>query len=315
MARINSEMVKKVAATIKNLSLEVRALDFMEEDKFPTVGDPGALDYFFAVTMHDYGFWVGDKRGYVEPLYGEVDGKRLKGSNLLWTLSMKVYREKGPEFFDQVNLAVLRSSDFDSWLSRDISLQDHSLRHKMVLLYGTYFMLSQNPKSPQDILLESNQSKKPLETFLREISKIPGYDEDPLFKKNLLLAMILANRPEKFLKVRSEEKWPPIVDYHVMRVALRLGLIELSLIEYDQLARRVYVDYWTEAQIRKATFDAIEMVILLSGKPMSEIDFLLWSARRYCPEMTKPDCSKCCFDDVCKKRIQLFQPILRTTNY
>ena len=52
MARVNIEMVEKVAVTIKNLSLEVRALDFTEEDKFPAVGDLVALDYFFAVTTN-----------------------------------------------------------------------------------------------------------------------------------------------------------------------------------------------------------------------------------------------------------------------
>ena len=313
MARVNVEMVKKVAATIKNLSLEVRALDFTEEDKFPAVGDPGALDYFFAVTMHDYGFWIGDERGYVNPLSGVIDQKILKGSDLLWTLSMKIYRESGPEFFNPRNLAELELKDFCRWIPEKYGFQDIVTRHNMTVEYGKYCV--HKNINTKHLVTIANYSESSLQSFIRLTSSMPGYNKDDLFKKNLLLAMISANRPEKFLKVRSEEKWPPIVDYHVMRVALRLGLIELSLIEYDQLARRVYVDYWTEAQIRKATFDAIEMVILLSGKPMSEIDFLLWSARRYCPEMTKPDCSKCCFDDVCKKRIQLFQPILRTTNY
>ncbi|MDO8496482.1 MAG: hypothetical protein Q7S43_03435 [bacterium] len=310
MARVNVEMVEKVAATIKNLSLEVRALDFTEEDKFPAVGDPGALDYFFAVTMHDYGFWIGDNRGYVEPLHGEIGGKRLKGSDLLWTLSMKVYRERGSEFFAPASLAKLEYHEFLEWLPESYHFQDLMTRHSMALNYGRYSRIGS-----RDLIHETNSQPRPLDFFLEATSLMPGYNKDRLFKKNLLLAMILANRPEKFLKVAPEEKWPPIVDYHLMRVALRLGLIELSLIEYDQLIRRVYVDYWTEAQIRKVTFDAIEMVIELSGKPMSEIDFLLWSARRYCPEMTKPDCSKCCFDDVCKKRVQLFQPVLRTTNY
>lgn len=316
MARVNVEMVEKVAMTIKNLSLEVRALDFTEEDKFPAVGDPGALNYFFAVTMHDYGFWLSDERGYLEPLYGKVDGKRLKGSDLLWTLSMKVYKEKGPEFFNPNNLANLEYTQFMEWLPEEYGFSDLMIRHSMAVAYGqrlrSFNWLS---RSTETLMQVVNEYSEPLDAFLDIISKFPGYNQDILFKKNLLLAMILANRPEKLLKVNPEEKWPPIVDYHLMRVALRLGLIELSLIEYDQLSKRVWVDDWFETDVRKKTFQAVEAIIDLSGKPMSEVDFLLWSARRYCPEMTDPDCSKCCFDHICKKRVKLFQPVLRTTNY
>ena len=127
--------------------------------------------------------------------------------------------------------------------------------------------------------------------------------------------MILANRPEKFLKVEPDESWPPIVDYHLMRVALRLGLISLTLLEWHRLVRRVWVDDFREEKIRRATFDSIRKIIELSGKPMSEIDFLMWDARRYCPEMTIPDCPKCVFNDVCQKQVELFQPVFRTTNY
>ena len=111
------------------------------------------------------------------------------------------------------------------------------------------------------------------------------------------------------------DKFSPTDDPDVMRVALLLGLIGLSLIEYDQLSKRVWVDEWLENEVRREVYDAMSKVIELSGKPMSEIDFLLWSARRYCPEMTEPDCSKCVFDNICQKRTKLFQPVFRTTNY
>lgn len=317
MAKVNVEMVEKVARTIKNLSLEVRALDFTEEDKFPAVGDPGVLDYFFAVTMHDYGFWLGDERGYVEPLYGEIDGKRLKGSDLLWTLSMRAYRESGSRFFNPNNLAKLQYVEFIKWLPEGYGFQDTMTRYATTVEYGQHGRSFNRLSCRVETLMQVvNEYSEPLDAFLDITSTFPGYNQDTFFKKkNLLLAMILANRPEKFLKVGQEEKWPPIVDYHLMRVALRLGLIELSLIEYDQLSKRVWVDGWLEADIRKKTFQAIEAVIDLSGKPMSEIDFLLWSARRYCPEMTEPSCPKCVFGDVCHKRIELFQPVFRTTNY
>lgn len=315
MAEVNLEIVERVAQKIKELPLgDVRALDFTEEDKFPRVDDPDALEYFFVVTMQDYGFWIGDEKGYVEPLYGEVGGKKLKGSDLLWTLSMKIYREKGPKFFNRENLAKLEYYEFIEWLPEKYGFQDLMTRYRMAVDYGNWDACSLG-FPPGGIVRLVNGLGGPLTGFLGLTPSVPGYDKDPLLKKNILLAMILANRPEKFLKVEPEEKWSPIVDYHLMRVALRLGLVSLNLIEYDQLKRRVWVDAWMENQVRKVVFDAIRLVIKLSGWSMSKIDFLLWSARKYCPEMTEPDCPKCIFSDVCQKRTELFQPVFRTTNY
>ena len=48
---------------------------------------------------------------------------------------------------------------------------------------------------------------------------------------------------------------------------------------------------------------------------MKFVDEKMWRAREYCPEMEKPDCSKCEFGNVCKKRKDLFQPVWRTNNY
>ncbi len=314
MAEVNPEMVKKVAGKIKELSLTgVGALDFTEKDKFPSIGDLGALNYFFAVTMHDYGFWIGDEMGYVRPIYGVVNEKRLKGSDLLWTLSMKVYKENGPEFFNPDKLSELELDGFYFWLPDEYGFQDIITRYNMAANYGKYCV--RNCLDPETLLDVVNHSTQPLKSFLDLTQMIPGYDKDVLLKKNLLLAMILTNRPEKFLKVKPEEKWLPIVDYHLMRVALRLGLVDLTPEERSSLMGRLWITGEVEIEIRSKVFEAILMVINLSGKPMSEIDFLLWSARKYCPEMTEPDCPKCVFTDACQKRAYLFQPVLRTTNY
>ncbi len=323
MAKVNVEMVRRFAEKVRNLDSANAELNFysftkdrqeiIESDKYPSLNASGVVDYFFATTMHNYGFWIGDTKGYVEPLYGNVVGKVFKGSDLLWVLSMNIYRERGAEFFDPRNLAELELYDFCRWIPEEYRFQDILTRYNMTVEYGKYCV--RENIDIKNLINIANRSDGVLQSFVSLISSMPGYNEDELFKKNLLLAMIFANRPEKFLKVRPNEKWPPIVDYHLMRVALRLGLISLTWVEWDQIAKRKWVSEWVEAQIREVTFDAVEMVIELSGKSMSEIDFLLWSARKYCPEMTVPDCPRCVFNDVCQKRVELFQPVFRTTNY
>ena len=100
-----------------------------------------------------------------------------------------------------------------------------------------------------------------------------------------------------------------------MRVSLRLGLVELDDEEASQNRKRAWVSYGNELRIRSAVHKAVGLIIKKSGVPMSLIDQKLWMARKYCPEMFEPDCPKCVFSTVCKKRTELFQPVLRTTAY
>lgn len=127
--------------------------------------------------------------------------------------------------------------------------------------------------------------------------------------------MALTNRPERFLKVNDLENWNPIVDYHLMRTALRLGMVDLHGFETGKNKKRRWVGEIEENHIRTVVFDAISLLIELSSQPMSSVDVQMWMARKYCPEMSKPNCKKCLFEKVCKKRIELFQPIFRTIAY
>ena len=314
MAEVNIEVVRKVSDKIKALPLSSHFLTFVDnKDQFPEVGADGVVCYFTAITVQNYGFWIGDEKGYVRPLQGEIGSKKLKGSDLLMALSMKAYREIGPEFFSPENLSDLSFDDFCRWIPEEFGFQDLLARYNLAVDYGRHCVRN---NISLDILVErANYSENPLGSFLGQTSAMPGYNADGFFKKNLLLAMILANRPEHFLKIKSDDLKYPIVDYHLMRVALRLGLISLNFAEWNLISKREWVNESFEGSIRQKTFQAIRKIIESSNKSMSEIDFLLWSARRYCPEMTEPDCPKCALNDVCQKKIELFQPVFRTTNY
>ena len=186
----------------------------------------------------------------------------------------------------------------------------------MTRSYGKWFRhFGKYTASPQAILNVANKSSRSLDTFLTIMRQVAGYNEDQFEKRQLLLAMELANRPEKFLKVNDPESWKPIVDYHLMRVSLRLGLVDVSEFERNILAKREWSSGSKEAEIRGWTWTAVKDLIDKSGKPMSFVDHILWKARKYCPEMEKPDCPKCVFYEVCEKNIELFQPVFRTTAY
>lgn len=67
--------------------------------------------------------------------------------------------------------------------------------------------------------------------------------------------------------------------------------------------------------MRRAAFEAVGALSELSGRDMGTVDWFLFQMRHRCPEATAPRCAECPADPACAHRIDLFQPVLRTTAY
>jgi hypothetical protein len=327
VSRINQEQIKKTAEFLKQLPKGESGLNFYSykgkdgvenifTDMYPSLNHKDAINFFFFACLHQHGFWYGDEKGYVKPLTGSTSGKVEKGSDLLWKIFMKAF-VSSPSLFEPKNLAEIEPEElFTKFFAGDygtIPFPDLEERFKMTRAYGRWFV--KYKKSPEEIVMTSNSTKTPLLSFLEKIYFVHGFGKDSLQKKCLLLAMCLANRPEKFLIVKDSRNWLPIIDYHVMRFALRMGLIELNEEDQNANADRLWVNKETEGEIRSNTFVVCNKLIAKSGHTMPFIDEKMWLARKYCPEMETPNCEKCLFELVCKKQIDLFQPVYRTTSY
>lgn len=171
--------------------------------------------------------------------------------------------------------------------------------------------------TPQAIINEARFSTQPLQTFLARLDQIGGYKEDPLRKKSALLAIILNQRPEKFLPFAENEDVPPVIDYHAMRACLRLGLVEMLDEQLQtKISRRELISSAQEWVVRHACYRAYEQLVARSGKRYGEVGWFLFSSmRRYSLEMDEPQCSQCHLEQVCLQKRQLFQPVIRTTFY
>ena len=161
----------------------------------------------------------------------------------------------------------------------------------------------------------------PVSAMLNMLTSVGGYKEDPLAKKAVLLAVILANRPERFLFPADRyplpiTTFPPIVDYHIQRSALRVGLVNINDADLlDKIRSRSLLAEADESQIRRAVYEAMERLVEVSGKGIAALDWFFFQNRRRCPEMTEPDCPHCEIQSVCSRRKDLFQPVRRTTFY
>lgn len=323
-ARIDDAQVGRFAAEVAQLPKDIKGLDFYhapdrkthDAEMYPELHHPLAIDFFFFACLHQYGFWYGDRNGYRAPMLATLGGRRFKGSDAVWRV-LKRALDESPDLLDPLVLATLKEDElFERVFMHDdgpLPLPDPVTRHALVLGYGRWLLSMR--ATPSDIVRMANLCSSPLEAFVRTVSGIKGFDGDPFRKKARLLALALMNRPEGFLKPAPGEALGPIVDYHLMRVALRLGLVRLDRFQIERNKERRWCRDKVEAAIRSAVHEALLRVLEISGASPAALDEALWMARKYCPETSVPDCAECRFGNVCAKRIELFQPVFRTTAY
>lgn len=312
--RVDNTQVERIASLIASLP-DITDFDFTGVN-FPPVNHPAARDFFFAATLRQFGFWSDDGARYVAPYIARLNGQALKGSDFLFAVYMRSL-QNDVDALTPARHAALTETEFANWHrddDRNANMPALALHFEMARAYGRDMQAL--GWTTADIVAHANASEKPLQTFLRQLDHIGGYKEDPLRKKATLLAIILQQRPEKFLRVNPEEIVPPIIDYHLQRSCLRTGLIRVDDDALSaKLARREIVTSDEEWAVRRAAYEAIVQAQALCGKSMGAVDWFFFQARRRCPEMTEPDCARCAVDAVCAHEKILFQPVMRTTFY
>jgi len=283
----------------------------------PPVRHPKALDYFFAATLQQFSFWYARDNRYDGPLIAPIGDVERKGSDYLWfAITRRLERDPGfcsPERQATLSLedwlAVFRSDDgSDPMPALDLHVVQANQYGRDMLALGL---------TPEAVVDRALASPEPLETFLATLDHVGGYKEDPLRKKSLLLAVILKQRPEAFLPLPEDPPISPIMDYHLMRSCLRIGLVDVhDGALQEKLTGRQVISPAEEWAVRYPCYLAVGTLISRSGKSPSVVDgFLFTNARKRCPEMTEPQCQSCDLDPVCAHRKSFFQPVLRTTFY
>ncbi|MGI9199556.1 MAG: carbohydrate kinase family protein [Woeseiaceae bacterium] len=310
---LNVRQIEKVASLIA-ISNEASAYDFTGPD-LPAVGHPATLDYLFATSLQQFGFWTHAAGRYQRPLLATIDGEQRKGAFYLFRAYLR-WLQEAPEMLAPEAQATLSAADLLAVLRDDDGHDPMPAIDMHVAAARSYGsdMLALG-LTAASILKTANASAVPVANLVRQLDHVGGYKEDPLRKKSALLAIMLRQRPETFLVDRGDDA-PPIVDYHVMRSCLRIGL--LDVVDDDlrgQLERRVLLSTNDEWAVRSAAYRAVEQLLEKSGKSLGAVDWFLFQARQRCPEMSEPDCTACVVDPICQHRKTLFQPVIRSSFY
>ena len=313
--RPDPEQIGRIAAALRDVA-RASTLEFCGFP-FPDHGDPLALEALCQATAHQFSFWYDDDNGYTEPMFAEAGGKRFKGSDFIWQAFTRAAADD-PSVFDPHRMAQ------DPLLIDRICTDDQGRcplpeigAYRQIHQAMGRALIERRLPGFAPLVDKSNATASPGRAFLQALTEIPGYGEDPLAKKANLLLVILANRPEHFIDLRDPESVAPIVDYHVMRGALRTGCVRIDDVALaSSLAQRSWIDPTQEHAIRLATLESVRMLVRLSGLSIAAIDgFLFSNGRRTCHETRAPDCDTCLIGDVCARNTGLFQPIIRTTAY
>lgn len=318
MVRVDSDRVSRFAEYLRDAA-DVRPFHFSGDEPgaaLPMRGADGALDLFFFCTAHQYGFWSERNGRYERPMIAPLEGKALKGSDYLFRCCTRALESRS-DYFSPRHLKTLSDADWHRAFQDDNGINPLPMwdSHRAIIR-GYIAWFAAEGTTPAEIVKRANASLHPLAAFLATAGRIPGYAEDPLRKKLQLLAVILENRPERFLRVTDPDAYEPIIDYHLQRSALRTGLVVVEdPALFRKLSARELVNEAEEQAVRAATFDAVAQLVRLSGKSVAAVDWFFFMNRRRCPEMTEPECAVCPVRASCRRETKLFQPVFRTTAY
>jgi len=311
---VDADGVQRLGELIRDLS-HLDGFPFVS-DLFPAVGDPGAIDWFTAATLQQYGFWHTADGRYARPMIAIIDGTQRKGSDYLWAHYLR-WHTADPAAMGAAAQAATTAADWSRTAADDTGADpypDPATRVAMARAHGDS-LLAIGPDATA-LVTAAAATARPMRSLLRLLDHVGGYREDPYRKKAALLAVILRQRPEAWLPTVDGDDAPPIVDYHVQRTSLRTGIVTVhdDALRERLVARQVLAADEEEA-VRRATFDAVLGLAAASGRPMGAVDWFLFQMRHRCPEMTTPRCGECPAERACRQFTELFQPVFRTTAY
>ena len=314
--RVDVPTVDRVARLISRLD-GLRPFDFTGE-LFPPVGDPSVVAWFTAATLQQFGFWHERDGTWDRSMVATIDGVERKGSDYLWA----VHRRWAATEADALEPARQAEVTLDRWqrIAADDAGVDPFPRPDLCIeqarAYGR--TLTELGLTADDLVAVAASAPRPMRALLALLDHVGGYREDPLRKKAALLGVVLRQRPERLLPgaALGGDDAPPIVDYHVQRSCLRTGMVTIDDDDLrTRIRRRRVLDEPDEDAVRRAAFDAVAELSARSGRDMGTVDWFLFEMRHRCPEASMPDCAACPADPACAHRVELFQPVVRTTAY
>jgi hypothetical protein len=298
---VNEAQCQKIAAIIKPLEpdndfyqREYLTLTAQEETKYRM--------HFFAVAIchHTYS------------LHHPV--LNIRGWDFIEHVFVRMAKEQAalldPAYISKATVKEITGM-LAAWFAHDEQKQDCTLdrldERAGLMLDAARKLMERYDGSVKRLFDESKGYLRKNENGLYEI--MPAFEafSDPLQKKSTFLIKLLMDAG--MIEIRDPENFIPIMDYHMQRVLLRTGCVEVQDNALrGQLLNRVALP--TDEPIRSKCTDAFRIIAELSGRPVTRMNDYFWSLGRSCCNNTT-----LCHDGFCEKSPCTLSQIIQTGDH
>lgn len=287
---VDRERARAVGKRVRERDFVERGLGVMIAGR-PPLDDVPLIDYYFFLDSVLFDF-----RGFDMV----VDGEDLHGADAFFTLARRQV-EHDPHFFTAERLAGIRAQEFLAAFSLTGRPEESTLRRgeeRAALLRDAARRLLAGFEGHAAHLLARTEG------YLRRadgaglmdiLQEFAGY-QDPHFKKGFMLVKSLESLG-LYRVVDRENLFVP-VDYHLMRVALRSGMVRVGPELAEWLRERRPAMPAQDERIRAAVKQAFKTVEETSAMDIFVMDELFWTLGRSCCHYARsPRCHACDFTE------------------
>ncbi len=290
--RVNRVLALELGKLLARVAKTIEVDYYLDPDLYPppTATRRDVTSYFLVMVAMDHRL---SRPG--RPYEAIVDGKFYHGADLLYKLGSMKFRED-PGFFEAERLAKVTVRDVLEWLSvrvgdRVVKPPDPEVRAELLRDLGVKLLKLYNG-DPYNVIVESRGYLKSGGGGFINLLKVFKAYQDPVEKKAYLLAKFLERRG--VLQVVDHYNKEVPVDNHLVRIAIRTGIVEVDENTLEAIASGLEFSEDADVMLRLAARRAYKDVARAGGLDPFILDDVLWSFGRKCCTRDNPTCRSSC---------------------
>lgn len=292
LVRMNRERALNLGKLLASMVDRLEIDYFTDPDLYPPVraSRRDVTSYFLVMVAMDHRL---SRPG--RPYEAYINGRLYHGADLLYKLGVMKFNED-PGFFEASRLAKIKTEDVVKWLSVEyggkvVKPPDPDVRAELLRDLGVK-LLKLYDGDPYGLIVEARGYLKYGGGGFINLLKVFKAYQDPVEKKAYLLAKFLERRGVLSIVDTYNKEVP--VDNHLVRIALRTGLVEVDDETLEAIAANMEFTDEQDTMLRFITRIAYKEVSKAGGVDPFILDDLLWSFGRRCCTRENPTCRSSC---------------------
>lgn len=275
--------------------------------------DERRSQYFAVGSALNFRFW--DLRdGHLMPAGGTLDGKRYGGAMYMWRCLRRADQRQQLDLLDCRTLANLSDREFDAVFTDDFGNNPLTVAREDRL--ANLRDLGERLQSEWDGLFFNvvRASGGSLAAFARLSNSFRAFD-DPVYKLTMVNAILHSG--SEICRFRDEPL--PAIDYHLLRHALRQGLIRPSSALAEKLTQMNVLTHDEARELRRVALLAYVDLATKAKVSGELLDNAYWRNRVNCTDV--PVCvdpqtaDRCPFLAACERLVGYALPLEFTRYY